>query len=158
VGLSAEEAIKANRVTAPFQYRTFQIVVEDNTRYALPCFKGGDVSAQEVLHASVEEAAQEDLTGVAQHHDEGHQRAACPTDFEMAEMSPVDLSFFPGKRAQTQIGFGFRARPVAGDQVAEVVRAATIASAVGHDVQAAGGQRRECLQRLADEWQIRVDL
>ena len=59
------------------------------------------MAAQEVLHAGIEKEAQEDLTRVAQHHDERHQRPAGPADFEMAEVSPVDLSLFPGKRTQT---------------------------------------------------------
>jgi hypothetical protein len=59
------------------------------------------VAAQEVLHAGVEEEAQEDLARVAQHHDERHQRTPCPADFEVAEVSPVDLCLFAGQRAQT---------------------------------------------------------
>jgi len=93
--------MEADRVATPFQDRTFQIVVEQDTWNTLPCLECGDVSAQEILHAGVEEEAQEDLTRVAQHHDEHHQRAACPADFEMSEMSPVDLCLFAGQAAQT---------------------------------------------------------
>ena len=49
-------------------------------------------------------------------------------------------------------------RPVAGNQVAEMIGAAAIAASIRHDIQPAGGQRREALQRLADERQIRVNL
>jgi hypothetical protein len=59
------------------------------------------VAAQEVLHASVEEEVQEDPPRVAQHHNERHQRTACPADFEVSKMSPVDLSLFTGQRTQT---------------------------------------------------------
>jgi hypothetical protein len=59
------------------------------------------VATQEVLHAGIEEEAQEDLTRVAQHHNERHQRAPCPADFEMTEVTPVDLGLFAGQAAQT---------------------------------------------------------
>jgi hypothetical protein len=83
---------------------------------------------QEILHAGIEEEAQEDLARVAQRHDERHQQAACPADLQMSEMFPVDLCWFTGQAAQTQIRLGLRPRPVAGDQVAEVIGAATIAA------------------------------
>ena len=76
----------------------------------------------------------------------------------MAEMSPIHLSLLAGQAAQTQIGFDLRTRPMAGDEMAEVIRAAAIASLAHHHIQAACGQRREGLQRLADERQIGVDL
>ena len=47
---------------------------------------------------------------------------------------------------------------MAGDQMAEVIGATAIAAFVSHDIQPAGGQRREALQGLADERQIGVDL
>ena len=72
--------MEADRITASFQDHTFQIIVEQDTRYTLPCLEGGDVAAQEVLHTSVKEEAQEDLARVAQHHDERHQRTACPAE------------------------------------------------------------------------------
>jgi hypothetical protein len=159
VSSEAEQGrMEADRIAASFQNRTFQIVVEQDTRDALPRLKGRDVSAQEVLHAGIEEEAQEDLARVAQHHDERHQRAPRPADFEMSEVSPVDLCLFTGQAAQTEIRLGFRTRSVAGDQVAEVIGATAIAAFVSHDIQPAGGQRREALQGLADERQIGVDL
>ena len=72
-------------------------------------------------------------------------------------MAPVDLPLFAREAEQTQIGFGLRTRPITGDEVAEVVGAARIAAFANHPIQTAGGQRRECLQRLTDEWQIGVD-
>jgi hypothetical protein len=149
--------MEADGIAAPFQDRTFEIVIEQDTRHALPCFEGGDVATQEVLHPGIQEEAQEDLARVAQHHDERHQRAARPADLEVPTMSPVDWGLFTGQRAQTEIRLGFRPRPVAGDQVAEVIRAAAITAPIRHDIQAAGGQRRERLQRLTDERQVRVD-
>ena len=95
---------------------------------------------------------------MAEHHDEGHQRTPCAADLKMAEVTPVHLRLFARQATQTQIGFGFRARPMAGDQVAEVIGAAAIAAFAHHSIQPAGRQRRERLQRLADERQIRVDL
>ncbi len=81
--------MEADRIAASFQDRTSQIVVEQDAWNALPCFEGGDVSAQEVFHTGIKEEAQEGLTRVTQHHNERHQRTACPADFEMAEVSPL---------------------------------------------------------------------
>ena len=90
------------------------------------------MAAQEVLHPGVEEEAQEDLARVAQHHDERHQRTPRAADLEMAEMSPVDLCLLAGQAAQTQIGLGLRTRPMAGDEMAEVIGAAAIAALAHH--------------------------
>jgi hypothetical protein len=76
----------------------------------------------------------------------------------MAEVGPVHLRLFAREAAQTQIGLGFRSRPMASDDMAEVIGTAVIATLAHHRIEAAGRQRRECFQRLADEWQIGVDL
>jgi hypothetical protein len=92
VGLSAEEAIKADRITLPFQHHALQIVVEQDTWNTVPGAEGGDMAAQKVLHPCVEEEAQEDLARVAEHRDECHQRTPRAADLKMAKMSPIDLS------------------------------------------------------------------
>src|SRR5271157_2789914 len=73
-------------------------------------------------------------------------------------MGPVTLGLLSGQRAQAQIGLRFRTSPMAGDDGAEATLAAAIAALPRHRVQAAGGQRRELGQHLADEWQIGIDL
>jgi hypothetical protein len=83
---------------------------------------------------------------------------ARPADLEVAKVGPVHLRLFARQAAQTQIGFGFRSRPMAGDEVAEVIGAAAIAALAHHRIEAAGRQCRECPQRQMDEWQIGVDL
>ena len=105
-GEAEQGRMEADRVAAPFQHRALEIVVQQDTRNALPRGEGGDVAAQEVLHPGVREEAQEDLARVAQHHDERHQRTPCPADLEMAEMSPVHLRLLAGQAAQPQIRFG----------------------------------------------------
>ena len=105
--------------------------------------------AQEVLHACVEEKAQEDLARVAQHHDERHQRTSGPADLEVPEVAPIDLGFLTRQTTQTQVGLGLAARPMAGDEVTEVVRPTLVAAFADHRVEPAGGQCRECRQRLA---------
>ncbi len=150
--------METDRVAAPFQHHAFEIVVQYDTGNTVPCGKRGDVAAQEVLHPGVREEAQEDLARMAQHHDERHQWAACAADLKMAEMSPVDLRLFAGETTQSQIRLSLRTRPMAGDHVAEVIRAAAIAALAHHHIQPTGGQRRKRIQRLADERQIRVDL
>jgi hypothetical protein len=116
------------------------------------------MTAQEVLHAGVQEEAQKNLARVAQHHDERHQRPPRSADLEVAKVGPVHLCLFSRQAAQTQIGFGFRSGSMAGDQVAKMVGAAAIAALAHHRVKPTGRQRRERLQRLADERQIGVDL
>ena len=142
-GEGEQRRMEADRVAAPFQHRTLEIVVEQNARHATPGGEGGDMAAQEVLHPGIEEEAQEDLPRVAEHHDEGHQRTPRAADLEMAEVAPVDLGLLARQGAQTQIGFGLRTRPMAGDEVAEVIGAAAIAAFAHHRIQAAGRQRRE---------------
>jgi hypothetical protein len=46
------------------------------------------MAAQEVLHAGIEEEAQEDVARITQHHDEGHQGTLC-TACKMANVSFV---------------------------------------------------------------------
>ena len=157
-GKVQQRGMEADRVAAPFQHRALEIVVEQNARHAAPGGEGADMAAQEVLHPGVEEEAQEDLPRVAQHHDERHQRTAGAADLQMAEVPPVDLRLFAGQAAQPQIRLRRAARPMLGNEVAEVIGAAAIAALAHHREQAAGGQGRELLQRLADQRQIGVDL
>jgi hypothetical protein len=65
---------------------------------------------------------------------------------------------FTGQAAQSQIRFGRTTRPVAGNEVAKVIRAAAVAALAHHRIQPAGCQGWELLQRLADERQIRIHL
>ena len=45
--------------------------------------------AQKILHSGVEKEAQENLPRMAEHHDEGHQRAAGAANLKMAKVSPL---------------------------------------------------------------------
>ena len=116
------------------------------------------MAAQEVFHAGVEEEVLKDVPREAEHHDEGHQGTARAANHQMAKVSPVALRLFTGQCAQAQVGFRLRARPMTGNDGAEAAFAAAIAAFPHHGVQAAGGQRRELGQHLADERQIGVDL
>ncbi len=115
------------------------------------------MNAQEILHPGVEKEAQKDLARVAEHHDERHQRTARTADLQVVEVSPVHLRLFARQAAQAQIRLRRAARAMLGHEMAEVVGAAAIAALVRHREQAAGGQGREFLQRLADQRQIGVD-
>ena len=55
-------------------------------------------------------------------------------------MRPVDLHLLTGQGAQVQVGFRFGARPVAGDQIPEVIPASGVAAASHHVVQATGAR------------------
>src|ERR1700686_259320 len=81
--------METDGVAVALHNNAFEIVVEDDPRDPGPCPKGLDMAAQEVLHAGIEEEAQEDVARITQHHDEGHQGAACTADREMAEVAPV---------------------------------------------------------------------
>ena len=86
--------MKADGVALALQNNTLKIVVENHSRRTSPHFEGLDMAAQKVLHACIEEEAQEDLARIAQHHDEGHQWTACAADLEMSEVGPVRLGLF----------------------------------------------------------------
>jgi hypothetical protein len=152
-GKRQQRRVEANGVTLAFQHRAFKIIVQLNTRTALPCCESSDMSAQEALQARVKEEAQEDLTRVAQHHDKGHQRPAGATDGEMAEVAPVHLGLLADEAAQPQIGLGRLPRAMAGHQVAEVIGPTAVAALAHHGVETAGGECRELLKRRQDERQ-----
>jgi hypothetical protein len=150
--------VEADGLPLALQHGALQVVVEQHPRHAAKGLEGPGMAAQEVLHAGVEEEAQEYLPRIGQHHDEGHQRAAGAAYLEMPEVAPVDLGLFAGQGAQAQVGLGRRARTVQGDEVAEMVRPARVAALAGHLVQAAGGEGGELPQRLPEEGQVGVDL
>ena len=150
--------MEPDRIAAPFQHRTLEIVVQQHARHAAPGGEGADMAAQEALHPRIQEEAQEDLPRVAQHHDERHQRTPGPANLQVAEVPPVHLRLLARQAAQPQIGLGRTARPVQRNQVAEVIGTAAIAALIRHREQAAGGQGGELLQRLADQRQVGVDL
>ena len=150
--------MEADRVAVPFRYRTIKIVVQQNTRHTTPRVEAGGMAAQKAFHPGIRKEAQKNLPRVAEHHDEGHQRTPDAAEFQMPEVTPVDLGLLTRQIAQMQLGRRFRTRPVAGDQMADVIGAFGMAAFAHHSVTTARRQRRECLQRLVDEGQICVDL
>jgi len=60
-GEAQQGRMEADRVTASFQHRTFEVVVEQDTRNATPRGECTDVAAQKTLHPGIREEAQEDL-------------------------------------------------------------------------------------------------
>ena len=152
-----QRGVEADRVTASFQHGAFQVVIEQDPRHAVPGCERANVAAQEILHPGVEVEAEKDLARVAEHHDERHQRTVRTAYLQVVKVAPVHLCLFTWQAAQAQIRLGRAARAMLGHEVAEVVGAAAIAALVRHREQAAGGQRRKLLQRLADQRQIGVD-
>ena len=114
------------------------------------------MTAQKVLHPSVEKELKKDLARPGQDQHEGHERPTGATDLHMAEVPPIDLAHFSGHRREAQIGLGRRPRSVHRNDMAEMVRAAAIAALAHHRVDATRGERRKTLQCLADERQVRV--
>ena len=158
-GEGEQRGVEADGVGVALQDGAFQIVVEQNPGHPIPCLEGRDVAGEEALHARVQEEAQEDAPGVAEHHDEGHQRPAGLTNGQVAEVPPIDLGLFAGQGSQAQIGLGLSRphRTMTGDQVAEVIGRAVVAALTDHAEQSAGGERGEFLQSFADEGQERID-
>ena len=152
-----QRGVEADGVARALEHGALQIVVERHPGHRAPGLEGRDVAAQEVLHARVQEEAQEDAPRPRQHHHEGHQRAARTADGEVAEVPPIDLALLTRQRAQTQVRLGARARSMARDQVAEVIGTARVAAFPDHAIQAGGGQPRKLGEGLADEGQIGVD-
>src|SRR5271165_4312804 len=60
-GEAQQGGMEADRRAVPFQHGAFEIVIKEDTRNAMPCGEGSDMTAQEVLHPGVCEEAQEDL-------------------------------------------------------------------------------------------------
>ena len=138
------------------EHGALQVVAQDDPRHPAPGGERQDVAAQEAVHAGVQAEVHEQVARVAEHHDEGHQRAPGPAHRVVAEVGPVDLGLFARQGAQAQVGLGGWARAATGDAVAEVAGAADIAALTDHGVQTAGRERGVLGQGLADERQIGV--
>jgi len=108
-GQGQQHRVEADRITLALEHGALEVVVQQHPGQA-QCGEGLDVAAQEAVHAGIEEEAQEDLARVAQHHDEGHQRAPGATDGQMTEVSPVHLRLLARQGAQPQVGLGRGAR------------------------------------------------
>src|ERR1700730_2085225 len=156
-GKCEQPRVEADRVTLTLKHSTLEVVVQDDLPEPAPVGDGADMATQEVLHPGIEEEAQIDVARVREHHHEGHQSSPCPTNFHVTKVPPVALDFFPRQRAKTQECLGRRTRTALRDQVPEVVRRALVAALAYHRVQAAGRQRRELLQCLPDERQVRLN-
>jgi hypothetical protein len=103
------------------------------------------MAAQEVLHVRAHEETQKDASGPGQDHYKGHEWTLGLTDLDVAKVSPIALALFTGQGAQAQVGLGWGARAVPGDEVAEVVGSTAIATLHDHGVQAAGSEIGELL-------------
>ena len=77
-------------------------------------------------------------------------------DGDVAEARPVHLRLLSRQGAQAQIGFSRGPWPMPGDDGTEMAGVSAVAALTDHGVKAAGRQRRELLERLADEWQIGI--
>ena len=143
--------MEADRLAAAFEHGRAEIIVQRNAGHALKGGKGGDMAAQEIVHALIQIEAQKKLAAEAQHHDEGHQRAFGATDREIAEVTPVDLTLFTWQRLQAQVGLGWPTRSQLRDMGAKLTGAAGVAARLGHTEQARGTQGRVLRQRLEDQ-------
>ena len=83
--------VEADGIAAALKDGAFEVVVHNDPGAAAEGGEGLGVTTDEGCPVCVEEEAQEDPARVAPHHDEGHQRAACAADLQVAEAPPVDL-------------------------------------------------------------------
>ncbi len=63
--------VEADGIAYALEHRAFEVVVEGDPGAAVEGNEGLDMAAQEAVHPSVQEEAQEDHAAVAEHHDEG---------------------------------------------------------------------------------------
>ncbi len=123
--MQAHRGNRAARARRP----ALEVVVEQDSWTALPGEQGRLMAAQEVLHAGVDEKAQEDLTRPAQHHDETEQRPQQRhRSRSLPEARPVHLALLAGQRAQPEVGFGRPSWPIQRHQVTEMIRTADVAT------------------------------
>src|SRR5208282_4715894 len=64
-GEAQQGGMEADRRAMPLKHGALEIVIEEDTRNALPRGEGSDMAAQEALHSGVQEEAQKDLARVA---------------------------------------------------------------------------------------------
>ena len=132
--------VEANGLPLALEHGALEVVVQSDPGHGTPGFKGLDVAAQEVLHVRAQEEAQKDASGPGQDHHKGHEWSLGLALLDVTKVPPVTLALFAGQGAQAQVGLGWRAWSVPGDEMAEVVGASTIASLHDHGVQATGGE------------------
>lgn len=99
----------------------------------------------------IDEEAQKDPPGVAQHHHERHQRALGAADHDLAKVAPIDLSLLAGQGPQALKGLRRLLRTIQGDLMAKMIRSARIAPFLHHHVQTAGGESGIDRQGLLNE-------
>jgi hypothetical protein len=136
----------------------FKIIIQDNARNAAPGRKRCNMPVQKVLAAGIEIEPQKHLPRVTQDHDERHYRTLCASDNQVAKVSPVGLSLFPGQgfQAQESLGPGPWTEPCNG--LANAGSTAGIAALADHGKHAAGRQPRVFLQHADNERQVWVEL
>jgi hypothetical protein len=152
-----ERRVESDRAPSALQHRAFDVVIEQDARNAAEKVECFDMAAQEAGHGGAEIEAQEDLARPAQHHDEGEKGPTGLTDRHLAEVPPIDLPLLARQRPQAQEGLGRRAGTVTGDDRAEVVRGAGIASRLDHRMEPTGTQPRVLPKRLDDEGDVGID-
>ncbi|WP_275451331.1 hypothetical protein [Sorangium cellulosum] len=92
--------MEPDRVAVALHDRALEVVVEQHAPDAAEVGERLDVPAHEEGHRRAGEEAQEDPPRVAEHHDEGPERASSPADNQLAEVRPVDLRLLAGQRAE----------------------------------------------------------
>ena len=148
--------VKPDRRAVALEHGALQVVIQKHARHAAPGGKGTGVAGEEARHAGVQEEAQVDRPRVRQHHHEGHQRPARPSDLQVPEVRPIDLGLLAWQRAQSQVRFGRLARTQQRHAVPELTGPAPVAAFARHHEQPAGRQGGETRQRLGDQQHVRI--
>ena len=111
------------------------------------------MASEKTLHLLVEEELKIKSPGIRECDDKTGKTPLGAADCHGSETSPVHLSLFAWKKAQTKKGF-FGNRSDAGHESSQLNDASRVAAIANHPVDAGCAQSRVLLQNLSDE--IRV--
>ena len=155
-GQREDRLVEADGVADALDDGGFQIVVPDDPGTDAPSREGVHVAAQEIGHGLAVVEAQEDLARPCGGHDEAQEAALGAADLDLAEMAPVALSDFAGKRTQSHECLGHWPGPESADDGAEMIRPAGVAALLDHLEKAAGAELGVLLEGLDHEGDVRV--
>lgn len=148
--------MKENPRTAPLQYGTAKIVIENHAGLAGPGLKGMDMATQKVFHRLIEEELQIQRPRVGQRHHEAGKRTAGAAHHHLAEVRPIDLRLFAGKHPQPEKRLTqMRTQP--GHCAPRLHHAAGVTAIPRHVVDPRRAQAGMLVQCLADERCIRIN-
>ena len=145
--------MEVDLIATPLQYRTAQIIMQDDSRNTRPGFEGVHMAAKEVLHALVEKELQIQRSRPGKRDHEAGQATTGSPYGDFAEMRPVDLSLLGLKHVQAQERLYSPGAQI-GNDAAQLKHTAHIATVANHLEDARSAKLWILVQSLADEGQV----